>query len=186
MGRYGGYGRTGAFARDMELHVWYTIKDVQDFFCLRKQDLKPLQAKAIIDSLHKSKCYKTDKKIAEHGGICILLKERIRYKKGDQKIPDALVAQTVDLNAHFSYLLLNSDWSCIPNQKIIDLNKSDPLVNEIAQASQESRPIKHEGVLCALTACKNATSTHVRIVLEQISDELISEMSGHIYSLHLS
>ncbi|MDC5753579.1 hypothetical protein [Vibrio europaeus] len=186
MGRRGGYGRTGKFAEDMQLNVWYSIRDVQAFFRTRKQDLEPLQAKAIIDSLHKSKCYKTEKKIAKQGGICIMLKERIRYRKGEQKIPEALVAQTVDLKTHFSYLLLNSDWGCMPNQKVFDLKKSDPLVNEIAQASQESRPIKYEGVLCALTACKNDTPTHVKIVLEQMSDEVARQMSQDVYFLQLS
>ncbi len=186
MGRRGGYGRTGQFASEMQLNVWYSIKDIQEFFRVRKQELKPSQAKAIIDSLHKSQCYKTDKKVAEHGGIRVMLKERIRYKRGELKIPDEMVSRTVDLRSHFAYLLLNSDWGSMPTQKVFDLEKGDPRVNEIAQASQESRPIKYEGVLCALTACKNSTPTHVRIALEQVNDDILSEMSKDIYLLHLS
>ena len=74
----------------------------------------------------------------------------------------------------------------MPNQKVFDLDKGSPLVNEIAQASQESRPIKYEDTLCALVAFKDKSATHIRIALEEVSRGTLSDMSKDIYLLQLS
>ncbi|WP_070964899.1 hypothetical protein [Vibrio sonorensis] len=179
------YGRTGQFAKQMKLNVWYSNEDICLFFLERGQEITPAQAKVIIDSMHRSKCYKTQKKRNPQKGMRVLLKAR-PHNETETKPPAPLSTTAIDIRQHFTRLLLSSDWGVMPEQKTIELEKTSPLIEEISQASQESRPIEYQGSLCALVACRNCAPSRVKIVLETVGEHLLGDMSKEIYSLHLS
>lgn len=185
MGRRGGYGKTGSFSIDMELNVWYSVRDVCAFFKHKRQNVTSLQAKSIMDALHKAKWYKTDKKVGDYG-IMVMLLERTRCKKGGLKIPAELMQATISIEDHCIELASCKDWTNVSKQKTLKFKKNDPLIMDIVQASQESRLLQIAKTMYLLKACADAPRNYVKVVFVKASKELLNEMRTPPFVVKLS
>ena len=105
---YGGRGRVGYFAQNMDLDKFYSAADVEDFFKEKKDDpenswgvISRSESKAIISRMLRSKCYAVER--VSHPIRRIKLTERYHRPEPDQKREDR--------SASLFKMLMGSVWS---------------------------------------------------------------------------
>lgn len=187
MGRRGGYGNAGYFAQRMTLNAWYGVDQVVSFF---EQDdgVEPIsksQAKAVIDSLLKSKCYIT-KRHADR--FMVQLVERLELEPESTSLADLVPESVPTTKEYFQRFLVSSRWEVLTEQKRIALPRRDSRIKVMAGAKDAKSPIVVDGGFYRLVAwSKSITEPGMyNLVLQLATEEQLAELTNDPVYVDLS
>lgn len=175
MGRAGGYGRTGHFADHMVVKRRYNKEMVQAFFKAEDDAITLLQAKAVLDSIARSKHYPAER-VA--GTTDVILYHRPRQSTGEASaIPCDLIA------SHLTSLTIHKEWSKMTAHTIRNFKRRDPLVPQLAGAKVNKQPIEIEGKPYKLVGHSDEPSSRVKLMFQALTSQEVAEFKGDVILL---
>lgn len=165
MGRAFGYGRSGLLSEHMTLAKRYTPKMVADFFRKRKDEITLIQAKSILDTLHRSDHYPTERP-AGSSDLTLLRRPK---KEADNPEEPASEMDCADIGSYLTYQIIHREWSTMTQSKFRIFKRRDKLVREIATAKDNKQPISLEGGQYKLVGHEDKPGRRVKLMFEELT-----------------
>lgn len=154
-GRKGGTARAGDFYNHAVHGKWYSTLSVEKFFHNKGEMITYQMARAIFDSLRRSKCYPTSEKKGPNGrrGAPRPLIKFIPPKPVKEKLPDELacICQCSIKEYLTNFLLRRLDGEPLNSLRRI-YKKSDTELSNIVQIQASGNPICFDGLYYRVAA----------------------------------